>query len=806
MIKNFFIVAFRELRRSKVFAFINILGLSIGISAALVIYLIVQHEFSYERFWQNRDHIYRVVTNMHFPDQDFKNSGVAGPLVAAIRSDLPGIQESSRFWVGGNHKVSLSPSNNKKFKKQDHIIFADDHYFKLFTYHWLAGNPETALSDPNKVVLTESRARLYFPNINPGEALGQSLTYDDTVTAVVSGVVKDLEGVTDFTFMEFISLPTYTRELKKHGGDEWGSVTSSNQFFVSLKAGVDPKHIDKLLPAFRKKHTKNAYLDTDNSLQPLLDIHFNNDFDNFDQRQGHKPTMYGLLAVGAFLLLLGCINFINLTTAQSAKRAKEIGIRKTMGSSRSYLILQFLSETLLITIIATIVSIGLTPWILKIFSDFVPEGLHFSLSQQTSLFVFIPLLIILVSICAGFYPAILLSSFRPVMVLKNLAYSNTSSSRRALVRKVLTVSQFVIAQFFIIATIMVGKQIQYTLNKDLGFRKDAIIFFTAPLNYDNPDGKRFALQEKLKSIPGIQAISLAGMPPASGSTTIQTMKFNKDGKEIETSVEIKNADTNYIRLYNIKLLAGRNLQQSDTTKEYVVNEAYARFLGFQRPADIVGKSIEGKAPIVGVVANVYTKSLHQVINPVAFTSAARYHSTFHIALPPMNTNNEWKNTISKIHGAWSEVYPEEDFNYSFVDESIAKFYEKEQNTERLLNWCTCLSILISCLGLLGLVIFTTNNRIKEIGVRKVLGATVTQIVSLISKDFMQLVILAFVITVPLAWMAMHNWLQDFAYRTSMSWWVFVISGGLMFLIALLVLSIQIIRAAQLNPVKSLRTE
>jgi hypothetical protein len=356
---------------------------------------------------------------------------------------------------------------------------------------------------------------------------------------------------------------------------------------------------------------------------------------------------------------------------------------------------------------------------------------------------------------------------------------------------------------------MVGKQIQYTLHKDLGFRKDAIINFSAPFNYEKPDNKQFILQQKLRTIPGIQEISLAGSPPASVSTSIQTMKFIKDGKEIETSVEVKDADTNYIGLYRMKLLAGRNLEQSDTTKEYLVNESYARFLGFNRPADIVGQRVaygSVKIPIVGLVADVHTKSLHQAIHPVAFTSDAKYHSTFHIALPPVNQNSDWKNTIARIEKAWKEVYPEEEFSYSFFDESIAKFYKKEQDTERLLNWCTCLSILISCLGLLGLVIFTTNNRIKEIGVRKVLGATVLQIVSLISKDFMQLVMLAFVITVPLAWIAMHSWLQNFAYRTTMSWWVFVISGGLMFIVALLILSIQIMRAAKLDPVKSLRTE
>ena len=419
----------------------------------------------------------------------------------------------------------------------------------------------------------------------------------------MSGVVKDLDEVTDLTFREFISLSTYKQHLKKNGGEEWGSVNSASQFFVLLKPGVNPKTINKLFPAFRKAHSKEAYLDTENFLQPLLDLHFNNDFDNFDQRMGHKPTMYGLLAVAGFLLVLGCINFINLTTAQSTKRAKEIGIRKTMGSTRGHLVLQFLSETFMITIFATIVSIGLTPWILKIFSDFIPDGLHFDLMSQPNLFLFIPVLILVVSLFSGFYPALVLSNYKPALVLKNFAFANTSTSRRALIRKALTVSQFIIAQFFIIATVMVGKQIQYTLHKDLGFRKDAIINFSAPFNYEKPDNKQFILQQKLRTIPEIQEISLAGSPPASVSTSIQTMKFIKDGKEIETSVEVKDADTNYIGLYRMKLLAGRNLEQSDTTKEYLVNESYARFLGFKaRRHCWTNSSVwELKIPIVGLL-------------------------------------------------------------------------------------------------------------------------------------------------------------------------------------------------------------
>ncbi|MFI5130541.1 MAG: ABC transporter permease [Chitinophagales bacterium] len=629
--------------------------------------------------------------------------------------------------------------------------------------------------------------------------------------ATVTGIIKDLDEITDFTFKEFISLSTFSEQLKRNNGwGEWGSVSSSSQFFIKLKKGTAPKTINDQLAVVRKKHEKDAYLSTEHFLQALGDIHFNSDFDAFDQKQGHKPTLYGLLAVAAFLLLLGCINFINLTTAQSSQRAKEIGIRKTMGGSKRQLVMQFLCQTILLTTLATIVSVLLTPLILNLFSAFIPEGLHLDLWRQPHLIGFIVVLILVVSFLSGFYPALVLSGYKPVLVLKNLAFANTAQSRRIWIRKTLTVSQFIIAQFFIIATLVVGKQIRYSVNKDMGFNKEAIINVKAPYNYQNPDDKQFVLQQKLKAIPGIQRLSLAGAPPANQGLNISTMKFIKEGKEIETSVEVKQADTAYFGLYKMKLDAGRNLQQSDTLREFVINETYARFLGYNNPSDIIGKEIDRsgkKVPIVGVLADFHTKSLHSPIQPLAFSSAAKMHSTFHIALSPKEGNTDkWKQTISKIGTAWKEVYPQEEFKYDFFDESIAKFYKKEQDTASLLNWSAGLAIFISCLGLLGLVIYTTTQRTKEIGVRKVLGASVSQIVSLLSKDFMRLVIFAILIASPLAWWAMNKWLEDFAYRTTISWWIFGLSAMAMLMVALLTLSIQTIRSAISNPAKSLRTE
>ncbi len=811
MFKNYLLSAFRSFGRNKVFSLINIMGLAIGISASLVIYLIVHYEFSYEKFHKDRDRIYRIVTNMHFPDQDFKNSGVPGPLPASVRSEVTGIESSTLFVLAAETKVQIPTKheNNGMFRKQKAIALIDDQYFNFINYDWTAGSPVNAMNEPNKVVLTESRAREYFSFHDIKEVIGQTIIYDDTITATVSGIVKDLDEVTDLVSKEFVSLPTFINQLKQNNGwDEWGSVTSATQFLIKLKKGVNATSINNQLAAIRKKHEKEAYLATEHFLQPLSDIHFNSDFDAFDQREGHKPTLYGLLVVAAFLLILGCINFINLTTAQASQRAKEIGVRKTMGSTKKNLITQFLTETFLLTSVATLLSVVLTPLILEIFSGFIPPGLSIKMARQPEIIGFIILMVLVVSLFSGFYPALVLSKFKPVTVLKNVAYSNTAQSRRVWIRKTLTVSQFIIAQFFIIATLVVGQQIRYSLNKDMGFKKDAIVNFNAPFNFFSPDNKQFVLLQKLKAIPGISKISLAGAPPAYAGTNSTTMKFKKDGKDIETTVEVKQADTNFFSLYNMKLAAGRNLFASDTTKEYVINETYARFLGYTDPSKIVGESIDRSGrliPIVGVIKDFNSKSLHKQIAPLAFTANQKTDHFFHILLAG-NNPERWKATMKLVEKEWKQFYPDDEFNYKYYDELITFFYKKEKDVSRLLNWSTALAVFISCLGLLGLVIYTTTQRVKEIGVRKVLGASVSQIVALLSKDFLILVMFAFIIAAPLAWWAMNKWLEDFAYRTNIGWWVFAFCGISMLFIALLTLSIQTIRSAMANPVKSLRTE
>lgn len=820
MLKNYFTIALRNFWRHKVFSLINIFGLAIGISASLVIYLIVQYEFSFDKFHKDGDRIYRVVSKIEFPDLTIHNSGVPVPTAKAIRNEVTGLEGVTHFITPYNIKVAVPLTGNQSpavFKKQKDIIYADEEYFNIFNYEWLAGSSASALKDPLQVVLTESRAKAYFANMANGDIVGKRIIYDDSIQTVVSGVVKDIDNITDFRFKEFISRATIENTGLKGqwNWDEWGGINSSSQLFVKLANGTPPLQIEKQLETvrnkYREKKDKESKDDTKHFLQPVTDIHFNTDYDAFDQRQAHKPILFALLVVAAFLLSLGCINFINLTTAQASQRAKEIGIRKTLGGGKAQLISQFLSETFALTLLATILSVALAPWLLNIFRDFIPPGVSFSSINQPHVWLFLAALVIVVSLLSGFYPALILTKFKPVTVLKNQAYTGTAQTRKAWLRKILTVTQFVIAQFLIIATLILSKQIHYSLNKELGYKKDAIVYFNTEWNIfsEAKDNRRFVLLEKLKAIPEIKQVSLASSPPASTNTSTATMKFAEGKKIVETMVEIKYADTNYFDLYKMKLLAGRNLLQSDTMKEFIINETYAKLLGFKKPEEAIGHFIERdiNVPIAGVISDFHTKSTHVPIKPLTYSSAAENSYTIHVALRPRGEDaGLWKRALSKIEKTYKELYPDDDFKYQFYDESIAAFYKTEQNIIRLLKWAAGLCVFISCLGLLGLVIYTTNMRTKEIGIRKVLGASVPQIVSLLSKDFLQLVVLAFIIAAPVAWWVMYTWLQDFAYRTTISWWIFGLCGISMIIIALLTLSIQTIRSAIANPVKSLRTE
>jgi len=822
MIKNYFKIALRNLWRHKFFTLINVVGLSIGISSALVIYLIVHFDFTFNQSFKNEDRIYRVVTNFTFAGEPAYNAGVSGPMLETIRTDVSGIEQSAPFLILYQPNVSIPAKSGviPKFKLQNNIVLADDRYFKLFNYNWLAGNLKTAFNGPNQVVLTSNQAKMYFPKLSYSQMIGRVVAYD-TLNTTVTGIVETIKSNTDFVFHDFISFSSAAHNnalLAELRPMHWGSTSPARQLFIRLSPNTTVKAVEKQLNEILKKQMPPRASDKGNtrnySLQPLNDVHFNELYNTFyNGRTANKTMLYGLLIIASFLLLLGCINFVNLTTAQATQRAKEIGIRKTMGSSRLQLIVQFLSETFFITLIAVVLSALIAPVILNLFKDFIPPGITLDILNQPNLIVFLFSLTVVVSLLSGFYPAVLLSGYKPVLVLKNQASSNSSKTRNAWLRKSLTVTQFVIAQFFIMATILVSKQIYYALHKDLGLKKDAILIINSPWK-NRTESRNQVFLNKLTALPQVQLVSLGKDAPSSDNGNSTEATFRDGKKEIKMELAEKFGDENYIKVYNIKLLAGRNLQPGDISRAFLINETYARAIGFKNPADAVGKYIDNfngdvKMQVIGVVHDFHAESLHAPINPTCIlTEHNNYNNgTFHIALKPQSVGgDDWKRAISAMESSWKEIYPEDDFEYHFFDENIARFYDAEQHTSTLLTWATGLSVLISCLGLLGLAIYNTNQRTKEIGVRKVLGATVSQIVTLLSTELVLLILLAFVLVTPLAWYAMNKWMQSFADRTSISWWIFVLSGGGMLLTALITSSFQTIKAAMANPTKSLRSE
>ena len=817
MFKNYLLVALRNLGRNRIFSLINVLGLSIGISASLVIFLIVQYHYSFDRFETKANRMFRVVNDHAFQGEPGHSRGVPAPLGDAIRADISGIENIVVFRYYNPHKLEVKHGASVKpevFKGQEHIIFTDAHYFDLLPYRWIAGNKNSATAQAGRVVLSASRAKIYFPKLSFADMLGKQIVYDDSLPAQVSGIVADLDdqGKTDFNFKEFISLPTILQNstFRKHMyWDEWNSTTSDHQVWLQLSPGTTTASVEKRLKVifdkFQGKDAKEGHYTLTYVLQPLPDIHFNEHYGNFDSPVAHKSTLLGLILVASFLILIACINFINLTTANAAQRAKEIGVRKTLGSSRAQLMFQFLGETFLVTLSATVLSVVLTPFILYLFSTFIPPDIQFS-PANFFVIVFLISLLVSVTLLAGFYPAWMLSSANTLEVLKNRAYAGTNTTRRAWLRKSLTVSQFVIAQFFVIGALMVGKQIRFMQNTDLGFSKQAIVSIDIPFSDTSLTHKKYVLGQ-LQNLTGVQGVTMANDIPSSDGWWTTGMEYNGGKKPLQTNVEIKAVDNHFLNLLQIPLLAGRDMPAGDTAREIIINETYLHELGFKQPADAVGKTLKWNDKLVsiaGVFRDFHAHTLNFKINPMALVRDASQSRVMLVSLPADRAH--WPAVIDGMKKIGLASWSGEEFKYVFLDESINNAYEDVQHTSQLISWATGLTIFICCLGLLGLVIYTTTHRAKEIGIRKVLGASVAQIMGLLSGDFVKLVALAFLIATPLAWWAVHAWLNDFVFRTSMSWWIFGISGIGMIFLALLTLSVQTVRTAMANPVNSLRSE
>ncbi|RIV43868.1 ABC transporter permease [Flagellimonas pelagia] len=816
MFFNHLKIAWRSIFKNKLFSFINVIGLSIGLCAAMVIGAIVYYDFSFDKFHPDQERIYRIVSVFKSKESEFSNRGVAIPLMHTFQEGVAGVEVTAPFMNVGFAKVENKEAD-LNFRNVQNSILADDAYFQIFQYEWLAGDKQSALSAPAQVVLSQKKAETYFPNTQLADVVGRTLIYNDSIAAKVTGVVADFKENTDFKFTEFMSLAS----SKMFGqqdiatDDEWNSTSSGDQLFIKVKDLASIPAIQSRLDALAEEHKNNEPWAVDDQrlfqLQSLAEIHFGGKYGDYPfNNSNHVASMSvlkSLAFVALFLLLLGCANFINLNSAQALTRAKEIGIRKTLGSSKKQVVRQFLGETFILTSMAALLSLLLAPMLLRQFVDFLPADMDLSVLYSFKGIFGILILIGLVSVLSGFYPAFVLSRFKPVSVLKGQFAKGDKGVR---LRKTLTVFQFVVAQVFIIATMLVAKQLYFVMNKDMGLKTDAVAYVHLPWN-DNSEVKKERLFNMVKEVKGLSNISWGNNPPASNSVSSTMLAYYKDGAEMHQETEMLWGDLNYLKTYNIPMLSGRE-RLNDSIKEYVVNEAMAKALGFQNPSDVVGAMLKldtMNIPVVGLMKDFNQRSLRSNIRPLALTGNWRNqeYSNFRSIHFDLGSNSEqWPESIKEVENAWASVYPDEEVEVRFMSEVVEGFYRKERSTVQLLKWATGLAILISCMGLLGLVVYTTERRVKEIGVRKVLGANLAQLNFLLCKEFLLLVGVAFVISVPISWYLIQEWIQSFAYKTSLSWWVFFASGMGMVLVALIVIGARTYRTANINPVESLRTE
>jgi hypothetical protein len=745
---------------------------------------------------------------------------VPDPAPAAIREELAGFESVGMF---STYDASVTvPENSAPGKKFDaarqreertDIVIAEPQYFNIFRYRWLAGNPAAALTEPFKVVLTESKAYKYFGKLPMNDIIGRTLIYKDSLRLTISGIVKDLPRNTDFIFNDFISFATVRNSFLRNDFslDGWGNFRKATQTFVKLPVGTDPAQISAQFPAFVKKHRiVNDEDRADFRLQPLSDVHFNMTYEDAFTRKAHLPTLYGLMGIALFILIIAAINFINLSTAQSIERAKETGIRKVLGSNRRHLIFQFLSETFILTLLAIVLSLFLARPLLSFFQSFIPGEASWQLFNS-SVLLFLLAIAAFTTLLAGLYPAIVLSAGLPLLNLKGS--SMQTGNKRGYLRKGLIVFQFSVSLVFITGTLVIGNQIRFMLHKDMGFTKNAII--NIPTNHEYPYQKKEALAAAVRQLPGIEKVSMSNGTPAANQHWTTSLTY-QDKQEVKIPSQMEWIDENFVSLYQLKIVAGRNIQPSDTMREFLINASCAKALGFQHPEDAIGKFVQGGVsetghsqsyPIVGVVADFHTQSLHEPIKPVFFAASKRYTASINVKLHTRGKEmSHLSATLSNIEKQWKAAYPNEKFTFTFFEETIARFYVKERQTALLMNTAMAIAIFISCMGLFGLAAFTAKQRTREIGIRKVLGASVANIATMLSKDFVILVAAAIVISAPLAWYFMHKWLEHFAYRITISWWIFVLAGSLAMLIALLTVSFQAIKAAVVSPVKSLRTD
>jgi putative ABC transport system permease protein len=803
MLKNYIKIAFRNLLRNRSNTFINILGLSIGVAACLLIFLVIRFEKSYDNFHKNKDRIYRLVSLLHTSTGTKYVRSVPFPVADGLRVEFPSLDNVASIYETEGQITLLDGINKgQKFEEENGMFYAEPQFFDIFNFGWLQGNQISALTEPNSVALSKDYAGKYFGNWQ--NAIGKTIELNNKYVFKVTGILKDVPKNTDFPLKIVFSYASVKKTELKRALNDWVSTWGSYNCYVLFPPGLRVDSFNNFLESFVQKHKPPEYRKDQIKAQPLSDIHYDSRFGNFGHYVFSRELITALTLIGVFLMVIACVNFINLSTAQAMNRSREVGVRKVLGSSRRQLATQFISETFLITMFAILLACMISEIVIKYVNELLKLNLSLDFFSDPQLLLFLLILTVAITVLSGFYPAMVLSGFNPVSVLKNKITINTIGG--VSLRRGLVVLQFAIAQVMIIAMLVVVSQMNYFKNASLGIDKDSILQVPFPGDSVNVY-KAPTLKNRMLQVPGVKSVSLSAFSPIDDSHWNSDFKFDNSPTNTDFNADLKWADVDYFKTYNMKFIAGGPFRESDSAKGFVVNETLMKKLGIKDPEKIIGKQVnlwEGEivAPIVGVVKDFHSSPLSKEINPVLIASWKDVYDMANIKVSLADLSS----TMQSIKKIWDSTYPNFIYKYTFLDDKINDFYKNEATLSVLYSIFAGIAIFISCLGLYGLVSFMTIQRTKEVGIRKVLGASAGNIIYLFSREFTLMIVIAFILASPIAYYIMQNWLDKFAYRINLGLGIFAATIAASLLVAWLAVGYRAIRAANANPVKSLRYE
>jgi ABC-type antimicrobial peptide transport system permease subunit len=789
MLRNYFTIAFRNLQRNKAYTLINILGLALSMACGILIFTLVQYHLSFDTFHSHADLIYRIVTDHRISPMP----NVPNPLGKEFREEYTFAQKVARIFTVEGKVITIQDGNETKKFKEDEVAFAESDFFDIFFYPLLRGDKNTALAQLNTAIITEKIARKYFESEDP---VGKTFRLDNRIDFTITGVLKDFPPTTDRQTGIYLSYPTLKSYNEWAASDAaWGGITSSMQCFALLKMGVKPVDVEKALMAYPVKHDRpNDHY----KLQPLSDMHFNAQYEGVME----KGNLWIISLIGLFLIVSACVNFVNLATAQALKRGKEVGVRKVLGSVPRQLFGQFIAETSLLTLIAVVLAFGLSIVILPYVNNLFASQMPMSFFLDRQLLLFILLLSLVIVLFSGSYPGLILARFQPILALKGKLTQRHVGGFP--LRRALTVTQFAISQILIIGMIVIASQMRYSTKSNMGFDKEAVVMI--PVASESSPTTMNSLKNQLSGIAGVENVSLCFAAPASEDSWETYAKIVTGTEDEGLSVSCRAADEQYVSLFGLELIAGRNLFPSDSVREFIINEAFARKLNVSSPEELIGKKLTVNTtltgPIVGVVKDFHDQSFHEVIKPIFITTFPDVYNAYAVKINGANV----RNTLAELEKTWTAMHPDKIYEYQFLNEQIAEFYQTEELMLILIQVFAGIAVFIGCLGLYGLVSFMAVQKTKEVGIRKVLGATAYQILWLFSKEFLSLIGIAFLIAAPVAYYFMQQWLDNFTYSVPFSSGYFALALGASILITLFTAGYKSIKSAFANPVKSLHNE